>query len=461
MTYLKFLRPGWRLVATGIGFLVTSAAWAITLDDERAAPPVPEVLEMRTAVLYAMENNYAIRLARERIREQEGLITEVKSQALPNASISGSYTKNADELSSDRGGTGFNPSTQNWSISLDVRQTLYAGGGVRAALDAQRLVRESALLDLQATVNQALLEVRTRFYDVLLAQEQIEVQAQNVALLKEQLQTARDRFEAGSVSQFDVLRAEVELANAQPALIRARNALRNGIESLRQSLGYRTGRDDQLDRVPQFEGNLDVEPTSYDLRESLRLARETRPELQQLIKLAEAREAGVTIAKSDYLPDLALVGGYEVRKNNFSERFQESLDGWVVGLQSSWAIFDGRATAGRVAQARSQLEQARLQAAEFELGIEVQVRRALSALQEAQELVDAAGKTVEQAEESVRLANVRYGAGAATQLEQLQARVALTQARNNQLEANYSYNVAVANARQAMGLGDVLVAASE
>ena len=151
------------------------------------------------------------------------------------------------------------------------------------------------------------------------------------------------------------------------------------------------------------------------------------------------------------------MGGYELRKSGFSDRFAESLDGWTVGLQSSWAIFDGRATSGKVVQAKSQLEQAKLQAESYELGIEVEVRRAVSALQEAQELADAAGKTVEQAEEALRLANVRYGAGSSTQLEQLQARVALTQARDNQLQANYSYNVAVARLRQATGLGDILV----
>lgn len=442
-----------RLWLTSLLALVPLANAAVSIEETAETPPVPAVLDLKTAILYAMDHNYAIRLARERIREQEGLITEVKAQALPNAGITGSYTKTADELSNNFS----NPSTQSWNIALQVTQTLYAGGGVKAALDAQRLVRESALLDLQATINAALLDVRTRFYDVLLARDQIEVQELNVQLLQEQLQTARDRYEAGAVSQFDVLRAEVELANAQPALIRARNALRNGIESLRQSLGYQTGRDEDIDRVPEFVGELDLVPVAYDLRESLRTARDSRPELQQLIKLAEAREAGVKIARSGYLPNLQALAGYELRKDAGSERFRESNDGWVVGLQSSWAIFDGRATAGRVVQARSQLEQARLQAADYQLGIEVEVRRAVSALQEAQELADAAGKTVEQAEEALRLANVRYGAGSATQLEQLQARVALTQARDNQLQANYSYNVAVARLRQAMGLGDIFV----
>jgi outer membrane protein len=88
------------------------------------------------------------------------------------------------------------------------------------------------------------------------------------------------------------------------------------------------------------------------------------------------------------------------------------------------------------------------------LAIEVEVRTALSSLQEAGELAEAAVKVVEQAEESLRLADARYGAGSATQLDVLQAQVALTQARDNQLQANYSYNVALANVRRAIGEPD-------
>lgn len=420
------------------------------------APDVPDKLDLQTAVRYALDNNFSIRQAKERIREQEGLIIEVKALALPNASIDSSYTKNADELSSDRGGSG-PVSTQNWQIALNVRQTLYAGGGVRAALDAQAALRAAALLDLQATINAALFEVRTRFYNVLLAREEIQVQESNVKLLSEQLQIARNRFEAGASSNFEVLRAEVALANAQPALIRARNGLRTSIDELRQSLGFDNRRTENVRKVPEFVGTLDFTPVSFELEPSLEAARRNRPELQRLARLEDARTAGVRNAKAGYYPNLALVGGYEFRKNNFSNRLGDSLDGWIVGLQSSWAVFDGRRTTGLVAQARSQLRQAQLTTAETALAVEVDVRRSLSSLQEAAELASAATKVVAQAEEAVRLADARYAAGTITQLDVLQSRNDLTQSRLNQLQANYSYNVAVATMRRAIGQSDPFV----
>lgn len=419
-------------------------------------PDVPDRLDLRTAINYALENSFEIRQARERIREQEGLIVEVRSLALPNASVDSFYTKNDEELSSDRGGTG-PASDQNWQIALNVRQTLFSGGGVRAALQAQSALREAALLDLQATINNVLFEVRTRFYNVLLAREQIGVQESNVQLLQEQLTIARNRFEAGASSNFEVLRSEVTLANAQPALIRARNNYRTAIDELRQALGYHNPRMESIRKVPEFVGTLDFTKVSYDLQPSLEAARANRPELRRLERLEEAREAGVKNARSNYYPDLALVGGYEFRKSNFSERFGDSLDGWTVGVQSNWAVFDGMRTRGLVAQARSQLNQARLLTEETSLAIEVDVRRSLSSLQEAAELADAAAKVVTQAEEALRLADARYSAGTVTQLDVLEARVQLTESRLNQVTANYSYNVAVASVRRALGQADPFV----
>jgi outer membrane protein TolC len=73
-------------------------------------------------------------------------------------------------------------------------------------------------------------------------------------------------------------------------------------------------------------------------------------------------------------------------------------------------------------------------------------------------LVTASQQTVEEAAEALRLANNRFKAGSATQLDVLTSQVALTQARTNQVQANYNYLVAVATMRKAMGLGDALVA---
>lgn len=446
------MKPFMRLTSL---FLVAASLLAVLparaqLNDGKPDPSidVPEKLDLGYALAFALDNNFAIRQAKERIRQQEGILVEVRSSAIPNVGATGGYQRNADEISS-------NGRDYAWSVDITARQLIFAGGGVSASIRSQKLALDAAVLELKSVINDALLDVRVRFYTVLVNRERIRVQEENVDLLQKQLQDVKNRFDAGTVSNFEVLRAEVALANAQPDLITARNDYRLSIEELRQSLGFTAKNDTNINRVPEFIGSLDYQPASFDLKSALSTARENRPDLQRLEKLVGAAEESVKARRAAYLPDVSAFGAYDWRASPVTNT-HSSVDGWTVGLQSSWNIFDGRATAGRVTQAKSLLEQAKLALEETSLSVDVDVRRAVSTFQESVELAEASKKVVEQANEAVRLANARFQAGTATQLDILQTQVALTDAKLNQLRAYYSYNVAVASARRAMGLSDEL-----
>lgn len=414
-------------------------------------PEVPATLDLETTLEFALENNFAIKQSIEAIREQEGLIVEVKSRALPTVSLNSSYRELDEGLSEPNE---FFPATTNsWSITLSARQALYEGGGIKAALDVQDFLRESALMSLESTVMDALLEVRTRYYAALLARDQIGVEEQNVQLLEETLANSKLRREAGDVSDFEVLRAEVLLANAQPALIRRQGAFRVAIEQLRQSMGYQNYRRDgnNLNRVPDLTDQLVYEPIDYDLETGLQTALSERSELQQLEAVTKAREAGLKIADSGRRPSVDLVGTYGKQRSNFSSAFDDGPDGWTIGVEASWNIWDGNKTRGQKLQAISQLEQSRIQQQSLRLSIEVQVRQAISALQEADQLAQAAAKVVEQAEEALRMADNRFSSGSISQLDVLESRVALTEARTNALAANYQHLVAKAQYQRAIG----------
>ena len=438
------------LIIVGASLLATFPASA-QLNDGKPDPEfsVPDRLDLEYALAFAIDNNFAIRQAKERIRQQEGVLLEVRSAQIPNVGASAGYQRNAIEV-------GQNGRDHDWSVEILARQVLYAGGGVTASVKSQRLQLEAAVLEFQSILNDALLDVRVRFYTVLVNRERISVQERNVDLLQHQLQDVKNRFGAGTVSNFEVLRAEVALANAQPPLITARNDYRLAIEELRRSLGFATASESNVTKIPEFLGTLEFQPVTFDLRSALATAHAERPDIRRLSKLESSAEQGVFARRANYYPSVSLFGAYDWLQAPASVPNKSSIDGWTVGLQSQWNIFDGRATAGRVAQARSQLEQVKLSLAETQLTVDVDVRRAISTFQQATELAEASKKVSEQAEESVRLANARFGAGTATQLDVLTAQNDLTTARLNQLQAYYSYNVSVASVRRAMGLPDEL-----
>ncbi|OHE78261.1 MAG: hypothetical protein A3G75_08280 [Verrucomicrobia bacterium RIFCSPLOWO2_12_FULL_64_8] len=437
---------------------------AAQLNDGRPDPdfPVPDRLDLTYALAFALDNNFAIRQAKERIRQQEGIVLEVRAPQIPNVTASGGYQRNDDSVST----TGRD---HGWAADITARQVVFAGGGVVAGVRSQRLALEAAVLALQAVINDALLDVRTRFYLVLVNRERIKVQEQNVDLLGRQLQDVKNRFEAGTVSNFEVLRAEVALANAQPALITARNDFRLAIDELRRALGFANHTEVNVTKIPEFLGALEFAPAEFGLGSlpatvggqnrdflvsALAAAREHRPDLLRLVKLETAAEQGLLARRAGFFPTVSVFGSYDWREAPISST-RSTVDGWTLGVQSTWDIFDGRATAGRVAQAQSLIEQSRLATAEAQLVVDVEIRRAISSYQEATELAEASQKVTEQAEESLRLATVRFGAGTTTQLDVLQAQTDLTTARLNQLQAYFSYNVAVATLRRAMGLSDM------
>ncbi len=435
--------------------LVALFAGTAALASPAPRPTLPERLDLQQAIAFALENNFAIRQARERVRAQEGVVTTVTATARPTIAASADYQHSeVTTIQTQTGGTPlFVPVGPSWRMTMTVTQTVLAGGGVRASLRGADLAREAAVLDLQDVIDGALLDVRLRFYDVLLAREQIAVEAQNVELLRTQLHYATARAQAGTISDFERLRAEVAVANATVPLIQSQNELRLRVEDLFRALGFVGDRTDSVRKLPEFLGALAFEPASFDLMAAMTAARTNRPDLRRLEKFVAARETGVTVARSRYYPNLVISGGGELRKGP-TDRFRDSSDGLRVGALSRVEV-NPRATAGTIIQANSQLEQARLAHSEATLAAEVEVRRAYSAIEQSAELANALRQTVGQAEEAVRLATARFEAGAATQLDVLTAQVMLTKAKTTQIQANHGYNVAVARLRKATGTPDL------
>ncbi len=407
----------------------------------------PATLTLEQAIALALQNNYTIRQARAQYEEATGVVMTARAAQLPTVSLDADYTKlDKNLLLTPQGEQIGQP--ESWSAGANASQIVFAGGGIRAAVRASRSAEQAAIAAFESAVQTSIYEVRTRYYVVLLARERVGVQEQSVKLLEEELANARSRVRAGSGSPFEQLRAEVALANGQPPLIRARNDYRLAAVELLRVIGLPIG----LWTADSVTGELRFQEREFDYEALLASALSGRPEIRQLEHQVDAAGSNITTAAANGRPSLAVFGGYQVKKSTFTAEFGETVDGWNVGVQGSWAIFDGRETRGRVRQARSRLEQAQLALDETRLGIEAEVRQAFSSYTEAAELVRASQRVVEQAEESLRLARSRYGAGAGTQLDVLQTQVALTEARLNEAQALYEANVAMAGLERVAAL---------
>jgi TolC family type I secretion outer membrane protein len=402
----------------------------------------------------ALKQNPAILKAQQEIRRTHGLIVEARAQILPHLTATGEYTQldpgGIDKFPFSTNGvpTVFKNQEHPWNAQIEATQIIYAGGRVAAGIRAAKLGDQYAVLGFQRTVADTVLDVRKTFYSLLLAQQQVIVREQSVKLLAQQLEDARHRFDAGDVPKFNVLRAEVELANAKPPLIRAQNSVRLTREVLVKLLAI----DTPQDFTPvTFTGQLTYQPRHWELPAALQDALAKRPELRQAEKLVGSSAEEIKIAQAGYKPEVSIFGGYQIYDSSFGHELDNTVNGWRAGARASWPIFDGMLARGQVTQARAKRAQAELDLADARRGIELEVRQAYSDYLQALELFEAQKKTVEQAEESLRLAEARFRAGTGTQLDVLSAQTALTEARSNEIQSLYDYNVAVATLDRATG----------
>jgi outer membrane protein TolC len=280
------------------------------------------------------------------------------------------------------------------------------------------------------------------------------VREESVAVLQTQLQDQQSRFEAGTVPRFNVLQAEVALANAIPPVIQARNQLRISQFTLVKQLGLDYPSDPSLVPIDVI-GQLDYDPIKIDLKESVFAAMTRNPSLkiqrQNILIEAERLKA----AMSGFQPTLNATAGWQSFSIPLANRLDETVSGWFFGVTGSWNLFDGLATIGATKAARAALDQSRINYDNSARGIELDVQRAVSNLIEAQEVIDSQRASVVQATEALRLSRERLDAGAGTQLDVLNAQVSLLQAQTTELEARFRYITALAEYNRVLSLDTV------
>lgn len=346
----------------------------------------------------------------------------------------------------------FQTPEDQWRGSLRIVQSVYEGGRMRSALRAARLTKEQALMEYQTVVANTLLDVRTAYYDVVLAQQEILVRDASVKLLERELARSQQRLDAGAAPRFEVLRGEVKVANARPRLIHAQNDYRTAKNNLAVLLGYNVPAEVTEDIPLTLTTKLDAEPYDISLPGALARARERRPELGALRAEIGLRQESVIVAQSGSKPSLGVFAGYNSHSSEFQDRFFQDVSGPLAGVAMTWDIFDGWQTRGRVMEARARAAKASVNLEDQTRRVEQQVRTAYSSFVEARLVIESQKKVIERAEEAVRLADSRYDAGAGTQLDVLDAETSLTEARTTQIEAARNYLVARARLERAMGL---------
>lgn len=411
---------------------------------------VPEVCTLEDCVRVARQQSPEALIALRGLDVARAGVTTAKAGFLPTAGVTGTYLRRESGFATGAAGD-VNRRPEDYNVTGRVVQSVFNSGRVRASVDIAKRSLTIADLTYRTSLETVTLATRLAFLQVLLAEGNVGVREQSVALLRQQLREEEGRFQSGQSSQLNVGRVQVNLANEQPSLLLSRQEVATAYLALASAMGVRL--EPGAERPPfRIRGSLETQPHAPSLETCLVRAENQRPELAtRRLEIANANRQ-ITVEKAATRPRLDVLAGYDVlsetsRLNTGSDYYS----GYIVGVQGSWQLFDGFATLGRVRAARVRVLNAAESLRQERLTVQTEVRTAYEGLRLAQQTLRSQGGNINVARETLGLIGQNVNVGLSSQLEQLQSRLDLTRAQTTRLGALYNYRVALSRLERAMG----------
>ncbi len=298
-------------------------------------------------------------------------------------------------------------------------------------------------LNVDFTRQQLKFTATTSYFTVLQTRNLLEVAKQSVDDFAAHLKNVQAQYDVGTVARSDVLQTEVQLANAQDGLIKAENNYNLAVATLNNVIGLPLSTDLKLKEDLKYQAY----PLTID--DSVKYALTNRPEVYQTEAKVSIAKDQIKVAQSGSLPTLDFNGNNGWSAPDFPGARNSN---WLVSLNLGLNVFDSGLTRSQVKQAEYSVTSAQETARQTRDQVSLDVRTAFLTMKEAEKRIDTSKVAVDQAEENFRIAEVRYTAGVGTNLDVVDAELALTQAKTNYIQALYDYNTGKAQLDKAMGI---------
>ena len=414
-------------------------------------------MDLEKAKEIALMNNPSVKLARENLDKTQTQVTEARSGMFPSLSGFTSF-QHAWELPTfilnlppEMGGQQkFKMGTENnIAYGINLNQPLFTGGSIWNGYSISRKAREIATQQLKSTEQNILINVTSAYFGVLFARSTVQVSQDALKSAEKNLEQVNQFFNAGKASRFDVLRAEVQVANFKPTLVSAKNSYILAESQLRSILGLK--QESELVFIDDLEF-IDDPLLTAELDQLVEIALASRPEIYMINSQKDIAQYQLNLARASYMPSLFFSSNYQYQgmRDDLDFTGDDFYKSFNSTLSLSIPIFSGWKNSSKIQQARIGIKESNYQEESLVNGIQFEVKAAFYRMKETWENVLTQQKTIEQAKEALRLANLMYAEGASTQLDVLNANLALNQARMNHQKSLFDYNVALASIKKAI-----------
>lgn len=329
------------------------------------------------------------------------------------------------------------------SNTLTASMPIYTGGKLSGTIKKAKAGYLYSEQGLQKAYNDMRSTVTNGYFDMLQADNMQKLGRESVTRLADHLKNVEAQYEVGVVAKVDVLRSQVELANAKQSLIKAENAYQIAEANLNKIVGL------PMDTQLKLDNILVYTPYENDMQYCLDYAAKHRPELEQAKQNVEAAKGALRVAISGHMPQVAATASQNWNNKNWPG---DENGNWYVGVSVGLNIFDSGVTTSKIHGAEADLAKAHETYRDTVDAVNLDVRSNYLNLREAEKRIDTTKLAVSQAEEDYRIAQLRYMNGVGTNTDVLDAQVALTDAKTNYLQAMYDYNTCKTNLETAIGV---------
>lgn len=398
-------------------------------------------LTLDRAIVLALEHHPSLLAADANSRSAASGVTQALSAYYPSLNASANFTRTDGVFVFNPSIPARNQTYNNYTSGLQLQQTIFDFGRTTGRVSASNRLLDAAESDYQSTQYAVVMNAQVAYFSLMQAEQVTMVNEEAVDRAEGHLKQAQAFYTVGRRPQFDVTKAEVDLANANVDLIRSRNQVQLARLQLENAMGVRPAGEYSIQK------GFDLQPVTLTLDSIMSIAMGQRPELTSARSRLEANNALVSAAWDQHLPTLSLLSSWNWSNFDYSPLFRR----WTAGLTVSFPVFQGFAISAQTDQARANADASR---ANLEILIEsvmLDVEQNFLGIKEASERIAATSKLVEQAEQSLTLAEKQYAAGVGTEIEVADARLSLSNAKITRIQALYDYSTALVRLKHSIG----------
>jgi outer membrane protein len=416
-----------------------------------------QALTYQESVTYALKNSPSVLAAERRLSAAQARMGQAVGAFFPTIKLDGNYGKSYAQPSTmqlttptTQGavttdltfGTDEQATVKGWTVSATQPlfvAALWPGYGL-----ATKGV-ESAAQDFQRVKLETAFNATAAYFAVLSSTKFVRLSEDSLAMANSHVNQVTLMMKSGVATKADLLRAEVQQANSEVALTQASNGLELAKSSFNNVLGKSPDEPVEISDVPT--GQLPVLPDYTGLTKATFA---NSPTWQSFILARGMAEDNVALARTALLPSVLLSGQNGWHGTEYPT-FNSNGRSWSVTGAASWTLFDGLGTQNRINEAAANLAATEATTAQVKNGLLLEVRQAYLELKSAIETIASTKKAVDFAEESHKVSSLRFNSGVGTNLEEIDAQVALTQARTTHLKALFDLEIAKAKLNKVVG----------